>query len=137
MNKHAHNLIAIKTKDKKHAKLIAHAFARKTYDLNGAGDKILIDNPEGINALERAFYLLCTSDLPCILIKLSDSEARAFPRNHDLKENTVCILAAIHCSDGCYGYSIGRCSSTFILDKERETAAGIMAIEKAFDLAIT
>lgn len=56
MNKPLHNLIAIKTNHKKRAKLLAHKFARDTYDFNEAGEKILIDHPAAVNALESAYY---------------------------------------------------------------------------------
>jgi hypothetical protein len=77
MNKPLHNLIAIKTKKKRRAKFIAHNFAHDTYDFNSAGEKILVDHPAGIGALKRAYYQLCTSDLPCVWIRLTDEEARA------------------------------------------------------------
>ena len=137
MNKHNNNLIAIKTKQKKRAKLLAQKFAQDTYDFNEAGEKILVDDPAGVSALKRAYYRLCTSDLPCVWIRLTDEEARAFPRNNDLNENSVCILAAIHCSDGCYGYSIGKCNVDFLDAKERERVATKKAIDLAFGLAIS
>ena len=136
MKKPLHNLIAIKTKKKRRAKFIAHNFAQGTYDFNSAGEKILVDHPAGIGALKRAYYRLCTSDLPCVWIRLTDEEARAFPRNYDLKENTVCMLAAVHCVDGCYGYSIGKCDIDFLDEAGREREAVKLAIDLAFELAI-
>ena len=136
MNKPLHNLIAIKTKKKRRAKFIANNFAQDTYDFNEAGEKILIDHPSGVGALKRAYYQLCTSDLPCVWIRLSDEEARAFPRNYDLKENTVCMLAAVHCVDGCYGYTIGKCDADFLDETGREREAVKLAIELAFELAV-
>jgi len=135
MNKHNNNLIAIKTKHKKRAKLLAQKFAQDTYDFNQAGDKILIDDPAAVRALERAYYKLCTSVLPCVWITLTADEARGFPRNFDLNENTVCTLAAIHCADGCYGYSIGKCDVYFLDAREREREATKKAIDLAFGLA--
>lgn len=136
MSKHHNNLIAIKTKQKKRAKFIAHNFAQDTYDLNEAGEKILVDDPAAVAALERAYYRLCTSAFPCVWITLTTDEATGFPRNYDLNENTVCTLAAIHCSDGCYGYSIGKCDVDFLDVKERERVATKKAIDLAFDLAV-
>ena len=135
MNKHLSNLIAIKTKHKKRAKLLAKKFAQDTYDFNQAGDKILIDQPAAVSALERAYYKLCTSDLPCVWIVLTADEASEFPRNFDLNDKTVCVLAAVHCADGCYGYSIGRCDVNFIDTREREREATKKAIDLAFGLA--
>ena len=136
MNKHHNNLIAIKTKHKKRAKLLAKKFAQNTYDFNQAGDKILIDDPAALSALERAYYKLCTSDLPCVWITLTADEASGFPRNFDVNDKTVCVLAAVHCTDGCYGYSIGKCDVCFIDEEGREREAGKMAINLAFDLAL-
>ena len=135
MNKHHNDLIAIKTKHKKRAKFIAHNFAQDTYDLNEAGEKILVDDPSAVGALERAYYKLCTSDLPCVWITLTADEASGFPRNFDLNENTVCTLAAIHRTDGCYGYSIGKCDVYFLDTREREREATKKAIDLAFGLA--
>ena len=136
MNKHLNNLIAIKTKHKKRAKLLAKKFALDTFDFNEDGEKILIDHPTAVSALKRAYYKLCTSNFPCVWIRLTDAEARAFPRNYDLKENTVCILAAVHCKDGCYGYTIGKCDVDFLDDKGREREAVKLAIDLAFKLAM-
>ena len=65
-------------------------------------------------------------------IRLTRKEARAFPQNHDLNENAVCILAAVHSADGCYGYTIGKCDKDFLekTDRERE------AVKLAIDLAV-
>lgn len=136
MKKHQNNLIAIKTKQKKRAKLLAHKFARDTYDFNEVGEKILIDHPAALGALERAYYKLCTSELPCVWIKLTAEEANCFPRNFDLTDDSVCVLAAIHCLNGCYGYSIGKCDIDFLDEKGREREAGKMAINLAFDVAL-
>ena len=136
MNKPSHNLIAIKTKKKRRAKFIANNFARDTYGSNSSGEKIRIDQPAGVGALKRAYYQLCTSDLPCVWIRLTRKEARAFPQNHDLNENAVCILAAVHCADGCYGYTIGKCDVDFIGETGREREAVKLAIELAFELAV-
>lgn len=137
MSKHHNNVIAIKTKHKKRAKLLAKKFAQDTYDFNQAGDKILIDDPAALSALERAYYKLCTSDLPCVWVTLTADEAIEFPRNFDLNDKTVCVLAAVHCADGCYGYSIGKCDVDFLDEEGREREAGKMAINLAFDLAIS
>ena len=136
MSKRNNTLIAIKTKQKKRAKFIAHNFAQDTYDLNEAGEKILVDDPAAVAALERAYFKLCTSDLPCIWITLTADEASGFPRNFDLNDKAVCVLAAVHCVDGCYGYSIGRCDADFVDEEKRELAASKMAIALAFGLAV-
>lgn len=136
MKKPRNNLIAIKTKQKERATLLAHKFACDTYDFNAKGEKILIDQPAALNALKRAYYKLCTSPLPCVWIKLTAEEARGFPRNHDLNHDSVCVLAAIHCADGCYGYSIGKCDSHFLNEVDREREAGKMAVDLAFDVAL-
>ena len=136
MSKRNNTLIAIKTKQKKRAKFIAHNFAQDTYDLNEAGEKILVDDPAAVAALECAYFKLCTSDLPCIWITLTSDEASGFPRNFDLNDKAVCVLAAVHCVDGCYGYSIGKCDVDFLDVKERERVATKKAIDLAFDLAV-
>ena len=64
MNKHHNNLIAIKTKQKKRAKLLANKFARDTFDFNEDGEKILIDHPAAVSALKRAYYKLSAGALP-------------------------------------------------------------------------
>ena len=136
MNKHYNDLIAIKTKHKKRAKLLTKKFARDSYDFNAIGEKILIDHPAAVSALERAYYKLCTSDLPCVWIKLTSEEAGGFPRNFDLNDRTVCVLVAVHCADGCYGYTIGKCDVDFLDEKGRELEASKMAIDLAFELAL-
>ena len=136
MKKHHNNLIAVKTKHQQRAKVLAQKFAQGTYDFNQAGEKILIDDPAALGALERAYYKLCTSDLPCVWIKLTAEEACGFPRNFDLNDKTVCVLAAVHCADGCYGYSIGRCDVYFLDEEKREVEASKMAIDLAFGLAV-
>ena len=137
MNTHHNNLIAIKTKHKKRAKLLANKFARDTFDFNEHGERILIDHPAAVSALKRAYYKLCTSDLPCVWITLTADEASGFPRNFDLNDRTVCVLVAVHCLDGCYGYTIGKCDVDFLDEDGRELEASKMAIHLAFDLAIT
>lgn len=135
MNKHYNDLIAMLANHEKRAKSLANKFARDTYDLNEDGDKILIDHPAAVGALERAYYKLYNSILSCVWIKLTPEEASGFPRNYDLTDDTVCVLAAVHCVDGCYGYSIGKCDVDFLDEEGREREAGRMAIDLAFELA--
>jgi hypothetical protein len=135
MNKHYNDLIAIMANHEKRAKSLAHKFARDTYDFNEVGEKILIDHPAAVGALERAYYKLYNSVLSCVRITLTAKEARAFPRNYDVNADTVCVLAAVHCEDGCYGYTIGKCDVDFLDEEGRELEASKMAIDLAFELA--
>ena len=136
MNKHYNDLIAMLANHEKRAKSLANKFARNTYDLKEDGDKILIDHPAAVGALERAYYKLYNSVLSCVWVKLTREEASGFPRNYDLTDGTVCVLAAVHCEDGCYGYTIGKCYVDFLDEKGRELEASKMAIDLAFELAL-
>lgn len=107
-----------------------------TNDFNEVGEKILIDHPATVDALERAYYKLYNSVLSCVCITLTTKEARAFPRNYDVNADTVCVLAAVHCEDGCYGYTIGKCDVDCLDDKALEHEAGKLAISLALELAV-
>ena len=136
MNKHYNDLIAIMVNHEKRAKSLTHKFARDTYDFNEVGEKILIDHPAAVGALERAYYKLYNSVRSCVWVKLTPEEASGFPRNYNLSDATVCVLAAVHCEDGCYGYTIGKCDVDCLDEDGREIEASKMALDLAFDLAV-
>ena len=136
MNKHYNDLIAMLANHEKRAKSLVNKFARDTYDLNENGDKILIDHPAAVGALERAYYKLYNSVLSCVWVKLTREEAGGFPRNFDLNDRTVCVLVAVHCVDGRYGYTIGKCDVDSLDEDGRELEASKMAIDLAFALAL-
>ena len=89
-----------------------------------------------MGALERAYYKLYNSVRSCVWVKLTPEEASGFPRNYNLSDATVCVLAAVHCEDGCYGYSIGKCDVDCLDEDGREIEASNMALDLAFDLAL-